>query len=116
MKFILPALALASLCLHAIADTPPPARPKLNPAPTSPELLPDGRVTFRCRAPQAQEVKVSGQFGPELKLEKGEGGFWTGTTGPVAAGVFEYSFKVDGMNIIDHLNPLHSHPTGRMRI
>ena len=106
MKFILPALALASLCLPAIADTPPPARPKLNPAPTSPELLPDGRVTFRCRAPQAEEVKVSGQFGPELKLEKGEGGFWTGTTGPVAAGVFEYSFKVDGMNIIDHLNPM----------
>ncbi len=105
MKIILISTLLTSLSLSALAQDPPP-RAKMNGAPVSPELLPDGKVTFRCRAPQAQEVKVSGQFGPELKLEKGEGGFWTGTTGPVPAGVFEYNFKVDGMNIIDHLNPM----------
>ena len=107
MKFLLLPFVVVLLPLSAFADTPPPARTTMPAAPTSPELLADGRVTFRCKAPNAKEVKASGQFGPELKLEKGEGGWWTATTtGPVAAGVFEYSFKVDGMNIIDHLNPM----------
>ena len=105
MKIFLLFGFLAALSPIAIADTPAPVRTKLTPAPTSPELLPDGKVVFRCRAPQAQEVKVSGQFGPEQKLEKGADGWWTVTTGPVPAGVHEYSFKVDGMSIIDHLNP-----------
>ena len=107
MKYLLFPLVIASLNLPLMADTPPPARTMMAKAPASPELLEDGKVTFRCKAPSAKEVKVSGQFGPELNLEKGEGGWWTATTaGPVAAGVFEYSFKVDGMSIIDHLNPM----------
>lgn len=101
-----PLTAIAQPAAPAAPASPAPARARLNAAPTSPEIAEDGRVTFRCRAPQAQEVKVSGQFGAELKLEKGEGGWWTVTTAaPVPAGVHEYSFKVDGMNIIDHLNP-----------
>ncbi len=109
VKFV--CLVFASCCLVSQAETPTPApapaRAKMAQAPASPELLPDGRVTFRCKAPQAQEVKVAGQFGAEVKLEKGEGGWWSATTsGPVPAGVHEYSFKIDGMSIIDHLNPM----------
>lgn len=107
-RLLLPAL-LCSLTFTAFAqNTPPaaPARPKMDAAPTSPEILPDGRVTFRCRAPKATEVKATGQFGPEVKLEKGDNGLWTATTAaPVAGGVYEYSFRVDGMNIIDGMNP-----------
>jgi len=106
MKILLLPLLLAGLPLTVLADTPPAPRTAMPAAPSSPELLPDGRVTFRCRAPQAKEVKVSGQFGPDLNLEKGDGGWWTGTTGPAPAGVHEYHFSVDGMNIIDHLNPM----------
>lgn len=107
MKYLLLPFAFATLGLPAIADTPPPARVAMAKAAASPELLEDGKVTFRCKAPNAQEVKVSGQFGQELQLEKAEGGWWTATTaGPVAAGVYEYSFKVDGMSMIDHLNPM----------
>ena len=96
-------LLLASLALPSFAESPRPAPPAQ--APLSPELQADGRVTFRCRAPQAREVKVSGQFGPELTLTKGPDGFWTGTSALVPPGVHEYHFQVDGMNVIDHLNP-----------
>lgn len=75
-------------------------------AQSSPEVLDDGRVTFRFRAPDANEVKASGQFGDDLTLTKGEKGLWEGTTvEKVPAGVFEYRFKVDGLNIIDGRNP-----------
>ena len=105
MKPTLLPVIFSLLTLSAFADTPPPARAMMTPAPESPEVRTDGKVTFRCKALNAQEVKVSGQFGPEVKMEKGEGGWWSATTGPVAAGIFEYSFKIDGMNLIDPLNP-----------
>lgn len=72
----------------------------------SPEIHPDGKVTFRIRAPRASEVKVAGQFGKEQTLAKGERDVWSVTTeGPVAPGVYEYSFIVDGMRVLDQMNP-----------
>jgi hypothetical protein len=47
------------------------------PAVRSPEILPDGRVTFRLAAPNATDVRVSGDFlaapQPLQKDEKGSG-------------------------------------------
>jgi enterochelin esterase family protein len=106
MNSLLLPLLFAVLPLAALAETPPPARTMMSDAPASPLILPDGRVTFRCRAPQAREVKVSGQFGKEALMEKADDGWWTVTIGPAPAGVHEYHFTVDGMNIIDHLNPM----------
>lgn len=75
------------------------------PAPlVSPELLPDGGVTFRFKAPQATEVKVAGQFGPDAALTKDDGGVWSVTVPKVPAGVHEYHFSVDGLNVIDPQN------------
>ncbi len=76
-----------------------------NAAPVSPELLEGNRVTFRCHAPQAKEVKVSGQFGKDLKMEKNAEGHWSITSGAITPGIYEYHFEVDGLNIIDPLNP-----------
>jgi len=74
-------------------------------AQVSPELLPDGRVTFRCRAPKATEVKAEGQFGKAVLLEKGQRGIWHGTTAEaVAPGIFEYHLKIDGQKVIDARN------------
>ena len=73
----------------------------------SPEILADQRVTFRLTARKATEVKALGQFGDEVILTKGEKGLWTGsTTKPVSAGVYEYSFAVDGLRIMDPRNPM----------
>jgi len=75
------------------------------PAPlVSPELLPDGGVTFRFKAPKAAEVKVSGQFGPETPLVKSDTGVWSVTVPNVPAGIHEYSFTVDGLKVIDPQN------------
>jgi enterochelin esterase-like enzyme len=74
-------------------------------AQVSPEIRPDQRVTFRLKAPGAREVMVNGQFGEALPLVKGEAGLWTGTTdNPVPAGIHEYSFRVDGLRMIDPRN------------
>jgi enterochelin esterase family protein len=49
----------------------------------SPEVAPDGRVTFRFKDPNAQKVTVSieGQTGQSL-MQKDESGLWSVTVGP----------------------------------
>jgi enterochelin esterase family protein len=71
----------------------------------SPEILPDGRVTFRFRSSEAKEVLAKGQFGKDLSLSKGEKGLWSGTTiDPVPAGIHEYRFVVDKLSVLDSRN------------
>jgi enterochelin esterase family protein len=74
----------------------------------SPDVLPDKRVTFRLRAPKANEVILRGEWMTEEKqrpLEKGENGAWSVTVGPIAPGIYTYSFQVDSVSIVDPLNP-----------
>ena len=75
-------------------------------AQSSPEILSDGRITFRIRAgEEAKSVIATGQFGKDVILARGEEGLWEGTTDTkVDPGVFEYRFKVDGLNVIDGRN------------
>lgn len=101
-------LLLLAVASAAIAQDKKPAAPARNnrPAPiVSPELAPEGKVTFRLRAPQAKEVKVQGQFGKETALTKGDDGTWTATVESVPSGVHEYRFVVDGLTTIDPQNP-----------
>ena len=98
------ALTIAAMSFIHAEDAPKP-KPSPRPAPlVSPELLPDGGVTFRFKAPKAAEVKVSGQFGAEAALAKDDAGVWSVTIPKVPAGVHEYHFSVDGMNVIDPQN------------
>jgi enterochelin esterase-like enzyme len=99
--------AFAFCCLSPVPgllaqDAPKPA-PRPGPL-VSPEVLADGGVTFRFKAPKAGEVKVRGQFGPETALVKDEKGVWSVTIPNVPAGVHEYHFAVDGLNVIDPQN------------
>src|SRR5215212_10112553 len=86
---------LFGFALHA--QTPAPKNPTAPPV-VSPEILPDGHVTFRLRAPNAKAVSVSGQFqkGP-APMTKDDAGLWSVTVGPVASDIYEYSFTVDGI-------------------
>jgi enterochelin esterase-like enzyme len=118
------ALCLALITSVEAPPTPPPiaspapgspsapaAPPGAPPAPrprriVSPELGPDGRVTFRLRAPRASEVLVRGLFFQDrLPLTRDASGDWSGTVGPVEPGLYEYSFSVDGLSIVDPANP-----------
>jgi len=109
-------LMAIALALSAMAAEPPaaapaatnaPARPRqFTPPVRSPEVLKDGKVTFRIRAPKSAEVTINGQW-PDGKgsLTKDTNGIWSITMGPIETGVWEYGFQVDGVGMIDPGNP-----------
>lgn len=112
MNFRTAILVLAAMWT-ASAQTPPPpaagapappARGGFGPAVKSPEVSPDGRVTFRLRAPNAKEVFVTG-IGPRLAMQKNEQGIWSAATDPMKPDIYSYSFSVDGATFDDPGNP-----------
>ncbi len=73
---------------------------------SSPEVHSDKTVTFRYRAPNAEEVLISTQFESERKLmSKDSTGIWSITLGPVEPDIYPYSFIVDGVQVMDPNNP-----------
>jgi enterochelin esterase family protein len=80
------------------------------PAPVrSPEILPDSRVIFRLRAPNASEIALRGEWMPPKTTEamtKSEEGVWSITVGPIEPQLYTYSFVVNGTSMIDPANPL----------
>lgn len=72
----------------------------------SPDVRPDGRVTFRFHAPNAGEVAVHCETLPDGVMQKDAEGVWSFTTAALAPDIYVYSFRVDGLKVIDPLNPL----------
>ena len=98
----LTASVTASSTVSAQAPPPPPAH-------VSPEVLPDLRVAFRIYAPKATTVTVRGDWmetPAPLTLVKGADGLWEGTTEPLVADFYSYSFTVDGVRTLDPKNAL----------
>lgn len=76
-----------------------------NQAVISPEVHPDRRVTFRLLSPDAKSVGVNVQFAQGLvPMSKESSGLWSVTLGPVEPNIYEYSFLVDGLQIVDPSN------------
>lgn len=108
-------LLLGLTCAATGADTPaalpstnaPPAARRMPFAPVlSPEIHADRRVTFRLRAAKANEVNLNGQWANgRAAMERDAQGTWNVTVGPLDPGVWEYSFQVDGLTMIDPGNP-----------
>ena len=72
----------------------------------SPEITADHGVSFRLRAGKAAEVAVRGQWDKKsVPMTKGDEGLWSASVPGVPAGVWEYSFIVDGVTMIDPSNP-----------
>src|SRR3954462_10713849 len=87
------------VCLLAVAGLW--AQPGRGPAPVrSPEVMPDGKVTFRLRAPNAKEVAVTG-IGQRRAMTKDEQGVWSATTDTLKPDLYTYMFSVDGLSIVD---------------
>jgi enterochelin esterase-like enzyme len=72
----------------------------------SPEVLPDRRVVFRFRAPNAKEVLLAREGAKRVAMRKDEQGMWTLTTDPLEPDLYAYSFVIDGASVIDPLNPV----------
>jgi enterochelin esterase family protein len=85
-----------------------PASPAPTPPPpvVSPEVLPDKRVTFRFRAPNAKEVAVDREGAPKLAMQKDAEGVWSVTTDPLDPDVYGYAFAADGVRLVDPGNPV----------
>ena len=71
----------------------------------SPQVHSNRRVTFRLRAPGAKQVGVNVQFQRGLQsMTRNEGGVWSVTLGPAEPEIYEYSFVVDGLELVDPSN------------
>jgi enterochelin esterase family protein len=106
ISHIIPGICFAAaLAVAQPSTTNTPARP----APQSPantEWDDSGKVLFRFRAAKAQEVTVGGQWSTNrTSLTKGTNDVWSVELGPIKPGVYEYSFYVDGLQMIDPSNP-----------
>jgi enterochelin esterase-like enzyme len=69
----------------------------------SPEVLPDKRVTFRLRAPDAAKVLLNGSWekGTNIEMAKDDQGIWSVTVGPLGDQLWAYSFSVNGVKVLD---------------
>ena len=103
-------------------EVAPPAQP-LPPNVQSP-VVENGRVTFSVYAPQAGAVKLrSGEISFLLRSKpfvrdhttgawnfdrrpftRGGSGVWTLTLGPLAPGIYDYTFDIDGVVVADPAN------------
>jgi enterochelin esterase-like enzyme len=77
----------------------------------SPQIHEDGSVTFTAMAPQAKEVRLTGDWMPadgwipgSVLMEKNEKGTWAYTTEILAPELYGYSFSIDGFRTLDPNN------------
>lgn len=72
----------------------------------SPEIGSDRTVTFRLKAPGAQEVRVIGDFlpGQNAEMKKDSTGVWTFTSESISPELYRYNYAVDGLTITDPSN------------
>jgi enterochelin esterase family protein len=64
-----------------------------------PKILPDNRVVFRIKAPEAHKLQID--LAKKYDLVQDTGGYWTVTTDPVVEGFHYYSLIVDGIPVVD---------------
>ncbi len=68
----------------------------------SPVLHEDRTVTFALRAPEAQQVSLSGQFMAGVQpMTRDDSGVWSITVGPIKPDLYPYNFVVDGVGVAD---------------
>lgn len=93
-------LLLLALGLNARAQTSPGVTAQTNIRNAKyPLILPDHRVMFSIKAPQAQHVQID--LGKKYDLVKDAAGNWTVTTDSIGEGFHYYSLLIDGIAVAD---------------
>lgn len=64
-----------------------------------PQILPDHRVIFRIKAPDAQKVQID--LGKKYDMVRDTGGYWMVTTDSISKGFHYYSLLIDGVALAD---------------
>ena len=81
----------------------------------SPEVFDDHTVTFRVKAPDAHDVRLTGSMfvGQEARKQvpftKGDDGIWTLTIGPLKPEIYLYYIIIDGVQNVDSNNTFTGH-------
>lgn len=101
--FVLSILGVVAAAQEKPAQTPPPRPPAML---VSPDVHPDGSVTFRFRAPNALDVKLAREGTDPVPMQKDDQGVWSATTQPLPPDYYGYSIIVDGVRSIDPSNQL----------
>ncbi len=86
------------VCLAQPQPAPPPV--------VSPEVHADRRVTFRFRAPNAQEVLLAREGAARVPMQKDDRGVWSATTPVLEPDLYGYTFVADGVSLTDPMNPV----------
>jgi enterochelin esterase family protein len=104
------------LAIPAFAQQTPPAAQPTSPAPSvlpvlpkyppSPDVHPDGSVTFHLPAPHAEKVLFALEGADPVPMKKGDDGIWSITTAPLTPDDYGYHFVSDGVITTD---PVNSH-------
>jgi enterochelin esterase-like enzyme len=95
-QFLFKPVDVASLPKYTILGTP--ASTNIRSA-KYPQILPDNRVVFRTKAPDAQKVQVD--LGKKYDMVKDTAGFWSVTTDSIGKGFHYYSLLIDGVALAD---------------
>src|SRR5688572_5441069 len=64
-----------------------------------PQILPDNRVLFRIKAPDANKMQID--LGKKYDMLKDTGGYWKLTTDSISEGFHYYSLLIDGVAVAD---------------
>src|SRR5436189_2289290 len=64
-----------------------------------PQILPDSRVIFNIKAPEAKRVQID--LGKKYDLIKDTAGFWKVTTDSISEGFHYYTLLIDGVAVAD---------------
>jgi enterochelin esterase-like enzyme len=64
-----------------------------------PQILPDNRVVFKVKAPNAQKVQID--LGKKYDMVKDTSGVWNVTTDSISRGFHYYSLVIDGVALAD---------------
>ena len=64
-----------------------------------PQILPDNRVIFRIKTPEAQKVQID--LGKKYDMVRDTGGYWKVTTDSIGEGFHYYSLLIDGVPLAD---------------
>ncbi len=119
-RFLASTLLALSICTVSLsgAETKKKKRP---PPIVSPQILEEGKVTFQIKAPEANQVSVSGEMTEgRVPMNRDSDGIWRVTLEGLTPGIYGYSFVVDGNSRIDpgnsQIKPMRSPKTSILHL
>ena len=95
-QFLFKPVDTASLSSYSILGTP--AESNIRNA-KYPQILPDNRVIFKVKAPDAQKVQID--LGKKYDMTKDSEGFWNVTTDSISRGFHYYTLLIDNLAVAD---------------